>query len=200
MRVKDAVRLHHTEGMHGFIVLEFPPMCRHIYMGNRWYYLSLPFQYILLVYTRAWPAFPLFPLMMSDLRLAWRRKPLAAITDPLGSCGLPMGQHIKSFCHGNFKNIPHFTVARWMNYMVNWFWGSSFYSGSTHFGMSVEQWAKWSVEDPCFINGIGWTETTPLLQVLQEYLGFKKLTPATKLQPYRGVEHDKVRWHQPANG
>jgi len=189
MRVMDALRLHHKEGFHGLLVLEFPPCCRHIKTGNKWYYLSLPFQYFILTYCRSGPGFLFFPLWLSSIRLAWRRKPLEDVNGLLASSGLPMGQNFGEFCHGDFKNIPCLTIRGWATSMLDWFWCSSFYSGSTPWGMSVEQWQEWSRDDPSFIMRLGWPETTPLLKLLTD-LGFKKLSEGTKLQPYRGPGHD----------
>ena len=184
MRVKDAVRLHHKEGTLGIIVLEFPPTCRHIMTGNKWYYLSLPFQYFIFTYTRLGPGFLFFPIWLHQLRLGWRRKPLENITGLLASSGLPMGQNFSEFCHGDFHNIPHFTVNSWLRFMLRWFWCSSFYAGAAPWGMSLEQWQQWTREDPSFIMRMGWNETTPLLQLARN-LGFKNVGEETKLEPYR---------------
>jgi len=197
MKVKDAMRLHRKDGATGLVVLEYPPTTRHIIMGTRWTYLALPYQYLLLVYRRPGPAWLFAPLWLLDFRLAWRKSPLHSITDPVAGSGLPMGTHFSSFCHGNFKNIPHLTLGGWLNYMVHWFWTSSFYTScETVSGMSFDQWQKWSREDPSFILRMGWQETVPLLQVLQK-MGWTDWPPATTLFPYRGPDHDKVHGDQP---
>jgi hypothetical protein len=198
MNVREAMRFHYKEKTAGIIILEYPPSARHIFMGNKWTYLALPYQYMLLSYRRPGPGWLFFPMWLLDIRLAWRKSPLKQLTDPLAGCGLPMGQHFSSFCHGNFKNIPHLTVGGWLNYIVGWFWASSFYAAyeSPVAGMSIDQWHKWSKEDPAFILRMGWQETKPLKEILDN-MGWTEVPASSKLYPYRGPDHDKIHCHQP---
>jgi hypothetical protein len=155
-----------------------------VYAGDRWRYLAFPYQYMLLVYKRPGINYFPFPLWLDEIRLAWRRTPLIAITDRLGSCGLPMGQSFARVCHGDFGNRPFLTLARWLPYVLGWFWQSRFFTGPTPWGMSLDQWATWSIEDPSFILNVAWPEETPLLDVLtsRQFVNFRHVGSHTKLK------------------